>query len=177
MLNEDRQAARRARGTHDFALLSRSNPEDALDPHHFAERFGLFLIILLGEVVVEAGQASVDGHVASFGGWMALVAAMILAAALWWLYFDAAAELNLQVLELSGGSPTMAKAHLRGRPHAASFALLLIASGVGLLLEEDSPRIAYWLPALGLGIYLLGTRVFLAAKDGARADRGLVLLS
>ena len=38
-----------------------ANADEALDPHHFAERFGLFLIILLGEVVVEAGQASVDG--------------------------------------------------------------------------------------------------------------------
>ena len=45
----------------------------------FAERFGLFLIILLGEVVVEAGQASVAEHVHTAGGWAALVAAMLLA--------------------------------------------------------------------------------------------------
>ena len=165
MLHDDRQAARRAREEHDFSLFKPENPEDALDPHHFAERFGLFLIILLGEVVVEAGQASVDGHVASFDGWMALVAAMILAGALWWLYFDSAADLNLRILELSGGSPTMAKALYAVGHMVPSFALLLIASGVGLLLEEDAPRIGYALPALGVGIYLLGTRVFLAAKS------------
>ena len=143
MLHDDRQAARRAREEHDFALFKPENPKDALDPHHFAERFGLFLIILLGEVVVEAGQASVDGHVASFDGWMALVAAMILAAALWWLYFDSAADRNLRVLELSGGSPTMAKALYAVGHMFPSFALLLVAAGVGLLLEGDPPRLAY----------------------------------
>ncbi len=167
MLHDDRQAARRAREAHDFALFKPENPKDALDPHHFAERFGLFLIILLGEVVVEAGQASVDGHVASFDGWMALVAAMILAAALWWLYFDSAAERNLQVLELSGGSPTMAKAIYAVGHMLPAFSLLLVAAGVGLLLEGEPPELAYAMPAIGIGIYLLGTRVFLAARTHA----------
>ena len=121
--------AARARASTTSRRSRRQNPEEALDPHHFAERFGLFLIILLGEVVVEAGQASVDGHVATFGGWAALVAAMILAAALWWLYFDSAAELNLRVLELSGGSPTMARAIFAVGHMLPSFALLLIAAG------------------------------------------------
>jgi low temperature requirement protein LtrA len=164
LLREDRQAARRAREAHDFSLTKPENPDEALDAHHFAERFGLFLIILLGEVVVEAGTASVDGHVATFDGWIALVAAMVLAAALWWLYFDSAADLNLRILELSGGSPTMARALYAVGHMLPSFALLLVASGVGLLLEEDPPGIAYGLPAIGIGIYLLSTRVFMAAR-------------
>jgi len=163
VLNEDRRAANRGRRDHDLKAFTPSDPAEALDSHHFAERFGLFLIILLGEVVVEAGQASVDGHVATAGGWAALVAAMILTAALWWLYFDAAAEINLKVLELSGGSPTIAKAIFAVGHMLPSFALLMIAAGVGLLLEEDPPRIAYWLPCLGLAIYLLGTRVFMVS--------------
>jgi low temperature requirement protein LtrA len=166
LLHEDRQAVRRARREDDVTLTRPENPEEALDAHHFAERFGLFLIILLGEVVVEAGTASVDGHVATFGGWMALVAAMILAAALWWLYFDAAAELNLRVLELSGGSPTMARALYAVGHTLPAFSLLLVAAGVGLLLEEDPPAIAYGMPAIGVGIYLLSTRVFMTARTG-----------
>ena len=129
----------------------RRDPAEALDAHHFAERFGLFLIILLGEVVVEAGQASVDGHVATTAGWAALVAAMLLAGALWWLYFDSAAEINLRVLELSGGSPTMARAIFAVGHMLPAFALLITAAGVGLLLEEDPPRIAYWLACVGIG--------------------------
>jgi low temperature requirement protein LtrA len=177
MLHEDRRATRRAREEHDWSALKPENPDEALDPHHFAERFGLFLIILLGEVVVEAGQASVDGHVASFDGWMALVAAMILAAALWWLYFDAAADLNLRVFELSGGSPTMARAIFAVGHMVPAFSLLLVAAGVGLLLEEEPPHLAYAMPAVAIGLYLLGTRVFLAAKTRpARVLRVLLLI-
>ncbi len=164
MLAEDRDQRRRLRRDHDLAALAPEDPSEALDPHHFAERFGLFLIILLGEVVVEAGQASVEGHVATAAGWAALVAAMILAAALWWVYFDSAAEINLKVLALSGGSPTMARAIFAVGHMLPSFSLLITAAGVGLLLEEHPPQIAYWLACVGIGIYLLGTRVFLAAS-------------
>ena len=149
MLAEDRAAAHRLRRDHDLKALRPSDPAEALDAHHFAERFGLFLIILLGEVVVEAGQASVDGRRHRPAGWAALVAAMLLAAALWWLYFDSAAEINLKVLELSGGSPTMARAIFAVGHMLPAFALLIIAAGVGLLLEEDPPRIAYWLACVG----------------------------
>ena len=93
---------------------------------------------------------------------------MLLAAALWWLYFDSAAEINLKVLELSGGSPTMARAIFAVGHMLPAFALLIIAAGVGLLLEEDPPQIAYWLACIGLGIYLAGTR----ASWGARRRRG-----
>jgi low temperature requirement protein LtrA len=175
-LNEDRKAANKARRERDWSAMKPTDPAEALDAHHFAERFGLFLIILLGEVVVEAGQASVDGHAAGSGGWGALIAAMILAAALWWLYFDAAAEINFKVLELSGGSPTMARAIFAVGHMLPSFALLITAAGVGLLLAEDPPRLAYWLPCIGIGIYLLGTRVFLVAKGRKLRIGRLVLL-
>ena len=72
--------------------------------------------------------------------WAALVAAMVLAAALWWLYFDAAAELNLRVLELSGGSPTIARAIFAAGHMLPAFALILIAAGLGLLLEGTIRR-------------------------------------
>ena len=162
LLHEDRTAARERVRPRDLHALRPIDADEALDPHHFAERFGLFVIILLGEVVVEAGQAAIDGHVATFDGWAALVAAMIFAAALWWLYFDAAADINLRVLEASGGSPTMARAIFAVGHMLPCFALLLIAAGIGLLLEEDPPAMAYTLASVGLGIYLLGTRVFLA---------------
>jgi hypothetical protein len=57
-----------------------------------------------------------------------------------------------------------------------AFALLLVAAGVGLLLEEDPPRIAYWLACVGMGIYLGGTRTY--PRAGARIPHawGPVLL-
>jgi low temperature requirement protein LtrA len=80
ILAEDREALRRVRRDGDLAALAPDDPAAALEAHHFAERFGLFLIILLGEVVVEAGQ--VTSPDATTGGWAALVAAMVLAGAL-----------------------------------------------------------------------------------------------
>jgi low temperature requirement protein LtrA len=178
MLAEDREATQRMRREHDLAALAPADPAEALDAHHFSERFGLFVIILLGEVVVQAGQASVDGHVATTAGWGALVAAMLLAAGLWWLYFDSAVRINLKVLELSGGSPTMAKAIFAVGHMLPAFALLVTAAGVGLLLEERPPRIAYVLACVGIGIYLGGTRVFMAANGrAAHAARIVVLVA
>lgn len=97
---------------------------------------------------------------------------MDLAAALWWVYFDSAAEADLKVLELSGGSPTMARAIFAVGHMLPSFALLIAAAGVGLLLEPDPPHAAQTLACVGVGIYLLGTRAFLRAGRNVRACCG-----
>ena len=60
---------------------------------------------------------------------------MVLAAALWWVYFDSAAAINLKVLELSGGSPTMARAIFAVGHMLRAFALLITAAG-----SAASPR-------------------------------------
>ncbi|MCL1592726.1 MAG: low temperature requirement protein A [Actinomycetia bacterium] len=61
-----------------------------IDAKHFAERFGLFIIIALGESVVGIGFTATDVprdavHTAAFA------LAFIIAAGLWWSYFDKAA--------------------------------------------------------------------------------------
>jgi low temperature requirement protein LtrA len=178
VLTERRRDHRRARRQRSFAAMVPTDPDEALDPHHFAERFGLFIIILLGEVVVEAGQASVDGHVATADGWGALIAAIILAGTLWWLYFDAAAEINLRVLTLSGGSPAIARTLFAIGHMLPTFALLLVAAGVGLLLEHDTPTAAYWLACVGVGVYFVGTRVvFAAVTHWGRLGRSLIVIA
>jgi low temperature requirement protein LtrA len=51
-----------------------------LEPEHFAERYGLIVIIALGEsIVAEAGEV------------IAAVLGVFISAALWWLYFDVVA--------------------------------------------------------------------------------------
>ncbi|MCW2538538.1 MAG: Low temperature requirement protein [Frankiales bacterium] len=59
-------------------------------PHHIAERYGLFTIIVLGEVVLAASNAVQNG-VSESGVSADLVlvgvAALVLLFALWWLYF------------------------------------------------------------------------------------------
>jgi len=60
-----------------------------LEPGHFAERHGLFVIIALGESIVAIGigaEHHVDAGVA-----VAAVLGIAISAALWWLYFDVVA--------------------------------------------------------------------------------------
>ena len=60
-----------------------------LVPGHFAERHGLILIIALGESIVAIGvgaEIGVDAGVVT-----AAVVGIVVAAALWWLYFDVVA--------------------------------------------------------------------------------------
>jgi low temperature requirement protein LtrA len=118
------------------------------------------LLLIFGSV--PAGVAAVA---IAAGGWAALAAAMALAAALWWLYFDSIAELNLKVLELSGGSPMMARAIFAVGHMLPSFALLITAAGLGQLLEGEPPETAYWLTCVGIGLYMLGTRAFMMGSE------------
>jgi low temperature requirement protein LtrA len=137
----------------------------ALDAHHFAERFGLFIIILLGEVVVQAGEAAADGRHLSAARWSGLVAAMVLAATFWWSYFDAAAGIDLDRLKLSGGSPAVARTIFAAGHMLPAFALLIAAAGVGLLLGDDPARIGYWLTCIGTALYLAGTSNYIRSRS------------
>jgi low temperature requirement protein LtrA len=56
-------------------------------PAHFAERFGLVVIIALGESIVAIGVGAQDTSL-SVGVVTAAVFAVVVSAALWWSYFD-----------------------------------------------------------------------------------------
>jgi low temperature requirement protein LtrA len=60
-----------------------------LEPGHFAERHGLFVIIALGESIVAIGVGA-EHHV-DLGVGVAAVLGIAISAALWWLYFDVVA--------------------------------------------------------------------------------------
>ena len=68
-----------------------------LVPRHFAERHGLIVLIALGESVVAIGVASQVGI--SVGVVTAAVVGTIVAAALFWLYFDVVALVAARRLE------------------------------------------------------------------------------
>ncbi len=63
-----------------------------LDAAHLSERFGLFVLIALGESVVAIGVSAqaVDRFTVGVGG--AVVAAFALSCGLWWVYFHFAAD-------------------------------------------------------------------------------------
>ncbi|WP_112238293.1 low temperature requirement protein A [Kribbella monticola] len=62
-----------------------------VNPSHLAERFGLFVLIALGESVVAIGASAQAGHLGVAVG-AAVAAAFALTAGLWWVYFHFAAD-------------------------------------------------------------------------------------
>ncbi len=62
-----------------------------LSPGHFAERHGLIVIIALGESIVAIGVGAA-GIALGAGELAAAALGVVVAAALWWVYFDAALE-------------------------------------------------------------------------------------
>jgi low temperature requirement protein LtrA len=137
-----------------------SDPNLAVDSAHLAERFGLFMILLLGELVITVGTAALERPADDVAYWASLVAGLVMAGALWWLYFASAARIYERLLDLSGGNPALAYSLYAVGHLFPAFALLLVAAGVNLSLHESPPQAAVWFTTVGLTMYLAGTRVF-----------------
>lgn len=73
------------------ALVRRRLARIHFDAHHLPERFGLFLIIALGESIVAVG-VSASGSTLTPGVLTAVAASFALACGLWWVYFAFAAD-------------------------------------------------------------------------------------
>jgi low temperature requirement protein LtrA len=78
--------------------LGRSRPSDwTIEGGHLAERCQLFLIIALGESILATGATLVSTPL-SVGTVTALVVAFAGSVALWWIYFDRAADVARSVI-------------------------------------------------------------------------------
>jgi low temperature requirement protein LtrA len=73
-----------------------------ISPAHFAERYGLVVIIALGESIVAMGVA-VAGVAPTWGIIAAAVLGLAVIAALWWAYFDVLAVLAARQLSETSG--------------------------------------------------------------------------
>lgn len=140
------------------------DPNLAIDSAHLAERFGLFMILLLGELVITVGTAALERPADDLGYWLALAGGLVLAGALWWVYFSSAVEIYERMLGFSGGNPALAYSLYAGGHLMPAFALVLMAAGVNLSLHESPPQAAVWFTTAGLAMYLAGTRVFAAGS-------------
>jgi low temperature requirement protein LtrA len=67
-----------------------------LNPRHFAERYGLIIIIALGESIVAIGIGAEAGL--TWGIAAAAALGVALAATLWWAYFDVVSHVNVRRL-------------------------------------------------------------------------------
>jgi low temperature requirement protein LtrA len=135
-----------------------------LVPGHFAERHGLIIIIALGESIVAIGvgsEAGVDAGVVA-----AAVLGIVVAAALWWLYFDVVALVAQRRLSKA------AEGRERNEIARDSFSYLhfpmvagivLLALGLKKTLEhvEDPLEIEIAIALLGgAGLYLIAHVAF-----------------
>ena len=75
---------------------------------HFSERFGLFIIIALGESIVLTG-ATISGADLDAATLAAFATAFLTTAALWWLYFTYVVRIAERRLELAANRTRMAR--------------------------------------------------------------------
>jgi low temperature requirement protein LtrA len=97
-----------------------------LVPGHFAERHGLIVIIALGESIVAIG-AGAGTHIDA-GVVAAAVLGIVVAAALWWLYFDVVAPVSTRRLVAA------AEGAERNRMARDSFSFLHLPMVAGIVL-------------------------------------------
>ena len=99
-----------------------------LSPGHFAERHSLIVIIALGESIVAIGVGA-EGIELGAGELVAAALGMVIAAALWWTYFDDALErIEARLHALPSGLPRNTAAR-----DAFSFLHLPLVAGIVLL--------------------------------------------
>ena len=157
----------------DFAVpLSRKsralNAELPIDVHHMMERYGIFVIIVLGESFVKV-LSSISGSLLTVRMGIFGVFAIIVVGGLWWLYFDDVAGVPLR--------PKGAAAYVWIYSHLP-IAIALTAFGVGLkklFLEIDHgtlPDKYRWLIGLSMLLYLLFVGIINLGLAGS--NRGLL---
>jgi low temperature requirement protein LtrA len=149
-----------------------------LSPGHFAERHGLIVIIALGESIVAIGVGA-SGIALDGGELVAAALGVVLAAALWWVYFDAHLERVEQRLHAAAGRArnvlardTFSFLHL---PLVAG--IVLLALGVKKTLGDvGEPLKAVSAAALGGGValYLAADVAFRRRCLGALEPQRLV---
>lgn len=114
-------------------------------PHHIAERYGLFTLIVLGESILAATNAIGSGLDAghSSGALISLAAAgLVIVFSMWWLYFDHPAE---------GLRTSMRVSLTWGYGHYLVFASVA-AVGAGLAVAVDHDLHVAHLPAVAAGM-------------------------
>jgi low temperature requirement protein LtrA len=161
-------------------MATRRQDRAPLHMEHLPERFGLFIILVLGEAV---GGAAIGVHDAKWAGPAVAVglAGFVVAASLWWNYFDVTADHSEEELHESddddgaGGAVADERHDLFVYGHLPLSAGIVMA-GVGI---EDLvahpfdvlPSDGGWTVAVGLALYVLGTGLILGGTH--RTWRGV----
>ena len=125
---------------------------------HFAERYGLFIIICLGESLTTAGVAA-NGRHASTGLILVVVLGLLITVGLWWTYFDSSA-LSAERRLREHHDPVLAASDAYSYLHLPLVAgIITFAAGIKVTIYHYSqslpsgPRLAL---CGGVALYLAG---------------------
>ena len=157
----------------------------ALNAHHFAERHGGVILIVLGESVIAIAMGASASNPTFRGEWLiGVVFALALVAALWWSYFDR--EDRRAADKLVAAEPEQrSRMGLLGYwyAHLALIAgIILIAAGIRQLLEGHpgmrllSGGLAVFMIGDVFFRYVMGMRPIGARLTGAAAALALGIL-
>jgi low temperature requirement protein LtrA len=130
-----------------------------ISPSHFAERYGLIVIIALGESVIALGVAG-RHETLTLGIATAAILGIVVIASLWWAYFDVLAVLSRRQLAQSTGAAQtqLARDYYRYLHLPMIAGIVLFALGLKETIERvDEPLRAVPAVALcaGLAMYFL----------------------
>lgn len=127
------------------------------DAGHLAERFGLFLLIALGESVVAIGTSTsfVHPHAVDV---LAVAAAFVLACGLWWVYFHFAADAMRYSLETARVQLDITRLVLSYGHLSFIAAVIVVAVGLRTSVAAPSDELSWAVTGLLFG----GTALYLA---------------
>jgi low temperature requirement protein LtrA len=130
-----------------------------ISPGHFAERYGLIVIIALGESVISLGVGARQAPL-TVGIVSACIVGILVIGALWWAYFDVLAVMTRQQLSQSSGGTQaqLARDHYRYLHLPMIAGIVLFALGLKETIENvEAPLSAVPAVALcgGLSLYFL----------------------
>ncbi|HET9213866.1 MAG TPA: low temperature requirement protein A [Gaiellaceae bacterium] len=137
----------------------------SVSAEHFAERYGLVVIIALGESIVAIGIGA-EGTALSAAVVVAALLGVTLASALWWAYFDVVARMaRRKLMEARGHERARLARDAFSYLHLPMFAgIVLVALGAKKVLGHvDEPLET--VPAIAL---CGGVALFLLAHDAIR---------
>jgi low temperature requirement protein LtrA len=129
-----------------------------LDAGHLAERFGLFVLIALGESVVSVGTSADPGRLSVAQG-CAVAAAFVVSCGLWWVYFHFAADAVRYALATAKVQLDIARLVLSYGHLSFIAAIILVAVGLRASIAQPAESLGWALCMLLVG----GTALYLAS--------------
>lgn len=141
---------------------------------HMDERFGLFVIIVLGEAIiaVASGVAETNWR---WGSVLTATGGFLTAVSLWWMYFERADESTINQA-LQGGKRALLRSYIYGYSHVLAF-IGIVATGVGVQFAIEAatgePFIAEMRTVLygGIAVFLAGVTTLQWASPNSLPKR------